>query len=102
MVARIGYNASEVAECRGAQSIALRKAQEAIVTHGGFDWQLLTQTNAVTNGTCLARMREMCSPPRYQSRVAWQMNVYSNWQTELKGWPFLPDLTQRLAAFLLV
>jgi hypothetical protein len=51
--------------------------------------------------TCLSRMREMCSPPRYQMRVAWQMNVYSNWQTELYQWPRLPDLTQRLAAFLL-
>ena len=57
----------------------------------------------MTNETCLPRMREMCSPPRYQMRVAWQMNVYANWQKELPHWPYLPDFTftQRLAPFLL-
>jgi hypothetical protein len=28
---------------------SLRRSQEAIVQAGGFDWQLFTQENAVTN-----------------------------------------------------
>ena len=27
--------------------------------------------------------------------------MHADWQHELKGWPILPDFTQRLAAFLL-
>ena len=101
VVARIGYGIEEATECRAAQVKALRRAQEALVARGAFDWQLFTQVDAVTNKTCLARMREWCSPPRYQMRVAWQMNVYSDWQKEIHQWPTLPDLAQRLAAFLL-
>ena len=88
-------------DCRAAQTQALRHAQEAIVARGAFDWQLFTQVNAITSETCTPRLREWCSPPRYQMRVAWQMNVYANWQSEIHQWPTLPDLTQRLAAFLL-
>ena len=29
------------------------------------------------------------------------MNVYEDWQSEIKLWPHIPDFTQRLAAFLL-
>ena len=29
------------------------------------------------------------------------MNVYADWQKEIKLWPALPDFAQRLAAFLL-
>lgn len=98
---RLGFSAAEVTACRTAQTKALRRAQETIVERGGFNWQLLTQVSAVTKSTCVQRMRSMCSPPRYQTRVAWQMNVYESWQSEIHGWPFIPDFTQRLAAFLL-
>jgi len=77
VVSRIGYGAEEAMECRTAQAKALRRAQEAVVSRGGFDWQLFTEVNAVTNETCLDRMRAWCSPPRYQMRVALQMNVYA-------------------------
>ena len=67
---RIGYSGEEVTECRTAQTKALRRAQEAIVARGGFNWQLLTQVNAVSKSQCVDRMRSMCSEPRYQQRVA--------------------------------
>ena len=67
---RIGYSGEEVTECRTAQTKALRRAQEAMVDQGGFNWQLLTQVNAVSKSQCVDRMRSMCSEPRYQQRVA--------------------------------
>ena len=67
---RIGYSGEEVTECRTAQTKALRRAQEAIVARGGFNWQLLTQVNAISKSQCVDRMRSMCSEPRYQQRVA--------------------------------
>ena len=92
---RIGYSGEEVTECRTAQTKALRRAQEAMVAKGGFNWQLLTQVsllvhlakraavalvlavtvlltqvNAVSKSQCVDRMRSMCSEPRYQQRVA--------------------------------